>query len=166
MPGHDMRDAAVALTAFFRVFKLLVNGKTPAHEGWVNAASNDPEAVRRMWTDPVSGESLDNNIGVLTGIGFYVLDVDVKAGRTGADSLEMLKDLGLETDTVTAQTPSGGLHLYYSLPNNVTVKNSSNLVGSGLDVRGWHGYVVAPPSIIDGTAYRWLTPPVPAGTSH
>lgn len=165
MPGRSMRDEAVALTAFFRVFKLVVNGKTPAIEGWPEAASDDPERVKAMWTDPVTGESLDNNIGILTGKGFFVLDVDVKNGRSGADSLDLLKDLGLDTDTVTARTPSGGLHLYYGLPAG-TVRNSANHIGRGLDVRGHRGYVVAPPSTIDGKPYAWLTPPRPAGTSH
>jgi putative DNA primase/helicase len=166
MPEQTMRDAAVALTAYFRVFKLQVNGKTPAHERWLKVASDDPEIVRKMWTDPVSGESEHNNIGILTGIGFYVVDVDVKNGAMGSDSLEMLKDLGLDTDTVSAQTPSGGFHLYYRSAGNVTVKNSANLLGPGIDVRGWHGYVVAPPSTIDGVPYRWLSPPVPMETSH
>jgi hypothetical protein len=170
MPEQSMRDHAVALAAFFRVFKLVVNGKTPAIEGWTASASNDPDVVQQMWTCPVTGESLDNNIGILTGEGFFVLDVDVRDDKPGRDTLATLEALDLSTDTVSVRTPTGGLHLYYSLPPSSTVRNSVNEVGPGIDVRGWHGYVVAPPSTIDGKPYEWLIPPTRAesmpGSSH
>lgn len=166
MPDDTMRDHAVALTTFFRVFKLVVNGKEPAVTGWTESASNDPDIVRRMWTCPVSGESLDNNIGILTGDRFVVFDVDVKNGRKGLESLESLKDMGLNTDTITAETPSGGLHIYYALPPGLSIAGGTNMFGDGIDIRGWHNYVVAPPSVLDGKPYRWRISPRILGAKH
>jgi hypothetical protein len=54
-----------------------------------------------------------------------------------------------------ASTPSGGGHLYFRPPPGVEIRNSAGKLGPGLDVRGVGGYVVAPPSVIDGKAYRW-----------
>lgn len=163
MPDQSMRDHAVALTAFFRVFKLVINGKTPAIEGWTAAASNDPAVVREMWTCPVTGESLDNNIGIACGEGLFVLDVDTKNGRNGYLTLSMLEDSGLDTNTPRVRTPSGGLHLYYQHPLDVFIPNHGEMKDlPGIDVRGWHGYVVAPPSVLPNGNYRWIS----KGESH
>jgi hypothetical protein len=83
----------------------------------------------------------------LTGDGLIVNDVDVKNGKDGLNSL---LELDLPLDTLTVRTPSGGMHLYYKGP---PVANSAGKLGEGLDVRGYHGYVVAPGSIVGGGRY-------------
>jgi hypothetical protein len=159
----SMRDHAVALASDgFRVFKLVVNGKTPAIERFYDIASKDEDVVHAMWTDPVSGDSLDNNVGILTGDGLVVLDVDTKDGKPGLQSLEILSEVcGLEKgNTRMAKTASGGVHLYYGTDQHVP--NSASKLGPGLDVRGHHGFVVAPGSTVPGgDPYRWLNPGVP-----
>lgn len=150
----SMRDHAVALARQgFRVFKLLIGGKTPAAAGWPQTASSDPDAVHQMWTCPVSGESLDNNIGIATGDGLVVLDVDVKADKAGLQSLAVLEDLGLQRSSFEVRTPSGGLHLYYVTDPDAFIPNSTSKLAPGIDVRGHHGYVVAPGSVTQGGAY-------------
>lgn len=153
-----MRDKAVALArGDFRVFPLLVNGKTPSIEGWPVKASNDPAVVARMWTAPVTGESLDNNIGVVTGGDFCVIDVDVKDGKPGLATLETLVDLGLDTRTQLTRSPTGSLHYYYRKPvDRPFITSAEKHLGPGIDTRGEGGYVVGAGSEINGEAYECL----------
>jgi RecA-family ATPase len=158
MSTHDKRAAAVALARRgFRVFKLEENSKLPLTEGWPDHATAWPEAVHRLWSDPVSGEAFDNNIGVLCD-GMEVLDPDVKRKHQGIDGLASLDDLvdtyALDTNTFTVQTPTGGRHLYYRLPDGEQVRNSADQIAKGIDVRGYHGFVVGPGSTINGVPYE------------
>lgn len=62
--------------------------------------------------------------------------------------------------TLIVRTGSGGTHLYYKVPNGAPMlSNSTNRVGTGIDIRGTGGYVVAPPSNhISGDTYTWCEP--------
>jgi hypothetical protein len=141
-----MREHAMALAARgFRVFKLEVWGKHPVVENWPESASCDAETVRAMWTLPW-GEALDNNVGILAGGDLMVIDVDMKNGAHGDASLDYLVDsLELDVRTFTVRTPTGGRHIYFRT-NGVEVRNSVRALRPGLDVRGWHGFVVGPGS--------------------
>jgi predicted P-loop ATPase len=48
-------------------------------------------------------------------------------------------------DTYIVKTP-GGFHLYFLMPTDVVVRNSSNKLGPGIDIRGEGGFVVGPGS--------------------
>jgi hypothetical protein len=139
----------------FRVFPLVPSEKVPAVREFFTVASADAKRVEAMWREPVSGEPRNNNIGILCGEGFFVLDVDTKNEAGGMASLEFLVDIGLDTNTLTADTPSGGQHLFYKIPEGVYVGNSARKIGSGLDIRGWHGFVVGAGSVTDKGAYAW-----------
>lgn len=128
----------------FRVFPLHVGTKVPVSEGWTDFASADPSTVHAMWTQPVMGSPLDYNIGVLTD-NMIVADLDRKGGK---DGVKAWTDQGFETDTLRVATPSGGFHLYFSGPNKSL---SAGRLGDGIDIRSFHGYVVAPGSFLDGT---------------
>lgn len=93
------------------------------------------------------------NVGIATGRGLVVLDVDDRHG--GRDSLvDLRRVLGDLPETVCSVTGSGGLHYYLGV--EVEVRNSANVLGPGLDVRGEGGYVVAPPSThASGRIYGW-----------
>ncbi|HEY5793424.1 MAG TPA: bifunctional DNA primase/polymerase [Bosea sp. (in: a-proteobacteria)] len=155
MADDSLRSQAVALASKgFRVFPLLPNGKTPAVEGGVYQASSDPERVHRFWSEALSGEALDYNIGIATGGGLLVVDVDNKNGKNGALSLESLElrnsDLPV---SLTVRTPTNGNHVYLTVPGGTYVRNSASHLGDGLDIRGDGGYVVAPGSVISGMHY-------------
>jgi hypothetical protein len=152
----DMRDHAVALAKKgFRVIKLRVGDKPPQSKGWQKAATNDPKEVYKLWTAPVTFEPLPNNIGIVTGNGLLVLDVDIKGGRPGVESHRLLvDDFELPESTFSTHTVSGGRHYFFQVPPGVKVKNSANVLAPGLDVRGDGGYVVAPGSTIGGSVYR------------
>lgn len=75
----------------------------------------------------------------------FVVDVDVKPGKNGLESLTALvKRIGRLPPTRTVRTGSGGLHLYYRRPAGVRVPNSVGKLGPGIDVRGDGGYVIGP----------------------
>jgi len=153
----SMRDRAVDLARMgFRVFKLKVGDKTPDVSKPYDVASSDPGVVHRVWTNPVNGESVDNNIGVACGNGLMVLDVDVKNGKPGMQSLEFLEDMGLPIDGLRVRTPSGGIHVYLEVPPDTHIPNSVEKIAAGVDVRGHHGYVVGAGSVVGGIEYVFV----------
>lgn len=152
----SLRSQAEALAARgFKVFPLIANGKTPRDKAFYDVATADPQRVHDLWTDSVTGWPQQWNIGLLMGDGFAAIDVDVKGGKPGMASLGALK---LPRDTLTVRTPSGGLHLLYRTPRDVAnvsdTDKAPSPLGRGIDVRGWHGYVVAAGSTIEGGRYE------------
>lgn len=122
----------------------------------VKDASSDPATVRAWWEG-----FPDANPAVATGegSGVFVLDVDTKDnGEEGL--LKLQEEHGEVPQTLVARTPSGGLHVWFAHPG-APVKNSVRQLGSGLDVRGDGGYVVAPPSETPSGTYEWLASEAP-----
>lgn len=139
----------------FKVFPLLENLKTPPRGSrHVEDSTSDPEKIRAMWLCPVTGSEADFNIGILTGEGLIVADLDVKGEKRGIESFE---GLGLSWDSFVVSTPSGGRHVYFS--TSVEFANGADLLGpgSGLDARGFHGYVCGPGSTLAAGAYTVIS---------
>ena len=114
-------------------------------------ASKDINAVRQMFT-----QHKDANIAVATGkvSGLFVLDIDVKNGSRGDDSLkELEKEYGELPHTVEALTWSGGRHIFFRYPEQgIGCKTG---IKSGIDIRGDGGYIIVAPSVIEGKEYAW-----------
>lgn len=114
-------------------------------------ASRDDATITQWWAG-----FPDANIGITTGdaSGIVVVDIDIKAG--GDITLDDLqRRFGALEPTWCVETGSGGIHLYYRMPD-ADVRNSAGMIGPGIDVRGNGGYVVAPPSLhASGERYRW-----------
>lgn len=94
----------------------------------------------------------DASVGIVTGkiSGICVIDIDSAEGMAGIK--EYLPD-GLLTPS--CQTPRGGMHLYFKMPDE-DLRNNAGLI-PGVDFRGEGGYVVAPPSVNGtGKGYSWL----------
>lgn len=149
-----MKTAALELAArAIYVFPLIANGKTPATLHGFQDATTDPKRIAEMWQRCQAA-----NIGIATGAsGLVVIDIDTKHDVNGWKAFDdCLNRLGeLPGPTRMASTPSGGAHIYFRPPAGVDIKNSAGRLGVGLDVRAQGGYVVAPPSVIDGKRYRW-----------
>jgi hypothetical protein len=126
-------------------------GKHPRTPRGVKDASAEDAAIRGWWT-----QWPDANIGLATGTssGVAVLDVDPRHG--GDVSLaELQLDVGSIENTETVSTGGGGLHLYFSVPSG-GIGNSAGKLGTGLDVRGDGGYVIAPPGThVSGGTYAF-----------
>lgn len=128
------------------VFPCAINGKEPATPRSFDDASLDPDRINWWWR-----EGRQHNIGCSPGaIGRHVLDFDVKGG--GLETVEEL-DMLFGLSPIRVRTPSGGLHVWYKghAPNFVRHHSFK-----GMDVRGDRGYVLLPPSIIDGKEYAWI----------
>ena len=121
--------------------------KHPLTRNGVKDASYEAAQIREWWhLYP------DANIGLATGRGLLVIDIDPKNGG----SLEVLNALVALPPTATLRTGSGGLHLYFKYDRSLVIRNSAGKLAPGIDVRGENGYVVAPPSMhISGNRYRW-----------
>lgn len=124
-----------------------VNGKIPATKNGFKDATKDP--ATKLFTKPSSGIAIAT--GAISGI--FVLDIDNKHGVMGSESLiELERNFGKLPNTVESLTPSGGRHLYFKYIDGIGCRTG---LRKGIDVRGDGGYVVAPPSIIDGKSYEW-----------
>lgn len=141
-----LKQAAISLAkAGFRVFRLRPKEKVPLAKGWQDQATDDPEAVARLWDARPQA-----NIGVATGEGIVVVDVDRKDGKDGDESIRLVAE---STDLAgyRVTTPSGGYHLYFH--SEQPVRNRTSLL-LGVDIRADGGYVVGPGSEIDGKSYE------------
>lgn len=92
------------------------------------------------------------NVAIATGAasGLYVVDQD-DGGAEAIAALHLPR-------TRTIRTPSGGAHYYFRLPAGVDLGNTCRALGPGVDTRGTGGYVLAPPSVVDGRPYVVVDP--------
>lgn len=133
-----------------KVFPLSPRTKIPfkGSNGCKDASSN-PDVVDGWWTD-----TPEANIGIATGHLVDVVDIDGPDGQVSrAQNWPMFQALTV-LGKVSTPRP-GGMHLY--VPARPGIGNGANLLDK-VDYRGAGGYVVAPPSVNEQGAYRWLTP--------
>jgi AAA domain/Bifunctional DNA primase/polymerase, N-terminal/Primase C terminal 1 (PriCT-1) len=136
--------AAYALQGW-QILAIRPNDKRPQLSGWQSA---DFSAT----LDAISANS-GTNLGIAVPQGIMVLDVDTK--NDGPQTLaKLVAENGKLPNSLVATTPTSGKHIWMSLPSGVSVGNRV-AIAPGLDVRTLGGYVVAPPSVINGAAYRW-----------
>ncbi len=143
LPNGTMIESALAYATWgWPVFPLKPGAKVPVTEHGFLDATTDPEQIRRWWEANPS-----YNVGLACGekAGITVIDVDGKEGIASSKSI-------MTPDTRVIKTPRG-YHLYF-------VYNPEFHTGAdflpGIDVRTDGGYVVAPPSIVDGKTYTVL----------
>ena len=61
-----------------------------------------------------------------------------------------------DQETVTGLSGGGGTHLFYAMPDGVRLGASTGALPPGVDIRGWGGYIVLPPSLHpNGNRYQW-----------
>lgn len=147
LPVHSVRDGRCSCREGIECAK---PGKHPMTPRGVKDATKDRKVIKQWWA-----ESPDANIGIATGqiSNLVVVDVD---GKEGEGSLARLfKKYGKLPRTPKVRTGKG-VH-YYLRPGAKPVGNSVGRLGSGIDIRGDGGYVVAPGSIHrSGKLYKFL----------
>lgn len=134
--------------------------KEPLTENGFYAASKDPAVIKQFFT-----KHTHCTIGVATGkiSGFWVLDIDVKNGGKGTESLEGLENqYGKLPHTVESITWSGGRHIFFKYPD--TGLNCRTEIRTNIDVRGDGGYIIIPPSIVNEKEYVWELSSLPKET--
>ena len=157
--ARSLAGTAIALADLgWYVFPLAPGSKKPARgSAGQDDATCDVERVLEWWTD-----TPDANIGVhCRPSGLYVIDLD--RHDPAADGVEAWRRLAGEhghRPTTMVRTAGGGFHMYYRAPAGVELRNTAGKLAPGVDTRG-NGYVVAPPSVVDGRAYVPVEPRAP-----
>lgn len=136
----------------FPIFPITPNAKTPATENGWKDSTTDLAQIDAWWT-----ENPNYNIGWSPELsGMLVLDTDPPLGD---DTLEkIVAQEGEWPQTYTVLTPRGGHH--YWLKGSAA--SSVQKLGPKLDTRGRGGYVLVPPSIVNGKEYTILDDRDPA----
>jgi putative DNA primase/helicase len=120
-------------------------GKLPLTPHGVHDATTAPGEIAK-WPESC-------NVGIATGHGLVVLDVDPRHG--GDDALHELERVhGKLPATASVVTGGGGQHYYFAAHG---LGSSSGKLGPGLDLKGEGGYALAPRSTHPetGRAYEW-----------
>jgi hypothetical protein len=135
------------------VFPCLPGQKIPATKHGFRDATTNPDQITEWFT-----RRPDHNLAIATGApGPDVLDIDVHGpNENGYAALGRLHCAGLLEDAYGyVRTPSGGLHIYFT----GTAQRNGHLAAHHVDFRSAGGYVLAPPSQVDGHPYLpWGTP--------
>lgn len=147
MPRENIfRDAALAYARRgWPVFPVEPGGKKPLTFHGCLDATTDEWQIKSWWL-----EHKDANVGIATGNGLVVVDVD---------HAEI--PVGLEVPESAKVKTGKGFHYYYQYPKSFGhLKGGVNVNLPGIDIRADGGYVVAPPSIHpNGLTYEWQSPP-------
>jgi hypothetical protein len=151
MSANPALDRALAYARRgWPVFPCHPGEKTPATTHGYRDATTDPEQITTWYT-----RRPDANLAIATGApGPDVLDVDYCGpGRNGYAALDRLRAAGhLGGAAAYLRTPGGGLHAYYT----GTTQRCAHLAAHHLDFLSTGGYVLAPPSAIDGRPYQLI----------
>ncbi len=123
----------------YTVFPVNPRDKRPLVK-WKAGATTDPELIAAFWQRwPLALIAMPT--GARTG--FNVLDVDMKDGVDGFDTLRRLR-ITIPANVVEVRTPSGGSHFYLDYEPGYTTNASK--IGPGVDVRTDGGLIILPPS--------------------
>lgn len=137
-----------ASTYGWPVFPLIPGTKKPwGRSNGKDDATTDPEQIERWWQ-----RQPNSNIGIATGHGFVVLDVDPR--HDGDDTLaELESEYGRLPDTPEVLSGDHGRHLYFAWTGEL----KGGDLAPGVELKALGQYVVAPPSIHPDTghAYEW-----------
>lgn len=134
-----------------KAFRVIKNGKRPLITDW-----------RKGESDEIVQAHVDQggNWGLLCGIdGLIVIDCDnhKENQKTGSENLdEYVRKHNLDLPvTYTVVTPSGGIHLYYKMPEEYQDKLFHQNINAlpSIDFQYKGRYVVGTNSTIDGVAY-------------
>ncbi|MEQ1610493.1 MAG: bifunctional DNA primase/polymerase [Hyphomonadaceae bacterium] len=111
-----------------------------------HVATTDTQIVRAWWKRYPSA-----NIGLATGDGLMVLDID---GPAGGQSLAALCAVHGALPATPEQRTGKGRHFFFRIGG--AIRNSVSKLGDGIDVRGDGGFVVVAPSLHpNGSRYQW-----------
>jgi Bifunctional DNA primase/polymerase, N-terminal len=137
-----------------RVLPLKPMSKEPLYKKWQVRATSDPDQI-----DDLFPENAPYNLGVATGKGLLVVDIDPRNG--GEESWEqVLAQHDPLPRTATARTGSDGRHVLFRVDPESTVVGRVGL-WPGVDIKGDGGQIVVSPSLhpTTGEPYEWIVHP-------
>ena len=131
----------------------------PRHRHGFRDATTDQQQITGWF-----GRDSSWNLAIATGApGPDVLDVDQHGhAGNGFAALGRLRRAGLlDGASAYVRTPSGGLHAYFT----GTVQRNGHLPAHHVDFRSAGGYILAPPSQVNGHPYQLSGPPAATAAS-
>jgi len=128
-------------------------GKHPRIKGGSTQATTVEAPIRAWWTRWPSA-----NIGCVAGnrSGLLIVDIDPKNGGD-VTWQRIVSKYGEPPPTVTADTGTGGWHLYYLRPEtDAHIRSQNNAIDPGVDTRCDGGAFTLPPSLhVSGRQYAF-----------
>jgi hypothetical protein len=150
MTDLALRQALAYARRGWPVFPCLPGEKIPATSHGFRDATTGPDQITEWFT-----RRPDHNLAIATGApGPDVLDIDQHGpAGNGYAAFRRLRAAGLlDVAAAYVRTPSGGLHAYFG----GTTQRNGHLPAHHLDFRSAGGYILAPPSQVDGHRYQLL----------
>jgi hypothetical protein len=150
MSGTRLRQALEYVARGWPVFPCHAGQKTPATPHGYRDATTDPERITAWYS-----RNPHWNVAIATGApGPDVLDVDDHgpAGNGYAAFARLSRAGLLDGAAAYVRTPSGGVHAYF----RGSGQRNGHLPAHHLDFRSRGGYVLAPPSWVDGKPYHFI----------
>ncbi len=129
----------------YPVFPCAPGKKTPLTPHGFKDATTEAATLEAWWAQFPAA-----NIGLPTA-GLLVIDVDGKDNPWPTDAE---RAQGLARGPISL-TPRGGRHHLFRQPAGKTWQNTAGKLAPQVDTRANGGYIVVPPSVVDGRAYRW-----------
>jgi hypothetical protein len=158
MTDATLRQALAYACHGWPVFPCLPGQKIPATRHGYRDATTDEQQITDWF-----GRDRDWNLAVATGTpGPDVLDIDQHGpAGNGYPAFNNLRRAGLADGAAAyVRTPASGMHAYFT----GTDQHNGRLPSHHLDFRSTGGYIVAPPSQVDGKPYRLIASPGGRGT--
>ena len=131
----------------FPVFPCVPGAKSPLTKHGFHDASTDHGQIEKWWA-----ENPEANVAIPTQ-GLAVIDIDT-AENTWPDNRELEDQLSRRSCPISL-TPRGGRHLIFRQPGGKNWKNSTSRLAPKVDTRANGGYILVPPSTVNGKHYRW-----------
>jgi Bifunctional DNA primase/polymerase, N-terminal len=148
MSRSDRQEAAHRYAdAGWPVFPCLAGSKLPATEHGFQDATTAHRQIERWWS-----HDSERNLAVATGApGPDVVDIDRHGDESGFPALRKLTEAGLVgMPGAVVRTPGGGAHLYFT---GTERQRNGHIETAQVDFRSNGGYVLAPPSRVNGRPY-------------
>jgi hypothetical protein len=108
------------------------------------------DAKAGMLEELLKDVPIKHNLAIRPHESMLVIDIDPRNG--GLEAEEAILGLNKWPDTWTVNTAGGGRHIYLQIDG--THKLPSKLA-TGIDIKGRNGYLVCPPSVVNGRSYEW-----------
>jgi hypothetical protein len=143
-----LNDTLAAAWRKLAIFPCKPNLKIPATPNGFKDA--------KFGQNPYLIKSQGYNVGLaceMSGLVVIDQDVDESKGYNGIETIKGFEKIyGKLPLTLTATTPRGGKHCYYSSEGLI---NPIGKLGKDVDIK-YHGYVLIEPSTINGKAYKFI----------
>ena len=153
MTAAMLRQALAYARSGWPVFPCLPGAKVPATRHGFRDATTDPVQITSWF-----GRGFGWNLAIATGApGPDVLDIDQHGpAGNGYPAFTQLQQAGLVNGAAAyVRTPAGGMHAYFTGSH----QHNGHLARHHLDFRSHGGYILAPPSQIDGKPYQLISKP-------